>query len=185
MYRPVALCARNVSRQLVRFVACRSLPPLLIWTCFATLCSVASCFSCSSYVQAAIWFPLKTPASVKHSVPLHMVFDVFVCCPLVPRKTNIVPALVPVARACPSVIFQHLKRMLKDLTVPLEGPLPGVDVSRTVQPKLSVVSRTSLFLTVHLDSLCTLAMFQQQQAPRMQVSASEGVLDISDVAPAE
>ena len=74
--------------------------------------------------------------------------------------------------------------MLKDLTGPLEGPLPGVDVSRTVQPNHSMVSRTSLFLAV-LWSLCTLAMFQQQQAPRMQVSASEGVLDISDVAPAE
>ena len=73
--------------------------------------------------------------------------------------------------------------MLKDLTVPLEGPLPGVDVSRNVQPKHLVVSRTSLFLALLWESLCTLAMFQQQQAPRMQVSTSEGVLDVSDVAP--
>ena len=75
---------------------------------------------------------------------LQMVFDVFVCCPLVPREKNIVPALVPVAHACPAVIFPYLKRMLKDRTGPREGPLPGVDVSRTVQPNHSMVFRTSL-----------------------------------------
>ena len=144
MYRPVALCARNFSRQLVRFAACRSLPPLLIWTCFVTLCSVASCFSCSSSVQASIWFPLKTPASV--NTPFHFRWSLTSLCAVLSfrRERNIVPALVPVARACPAVIFPYLKRMLKDRTGPLEGPLPGVDVSRTVQPNHSMVSRTSL-----------------------------------------
>ena len=43
--------------------------------------------------------------------------------------------------------------LLKDQTGPLEGPLPGVDVSRTVQPNHSMVSRTSLFLALLWDSL--------------------------------
>ena len=46
--------------------------------------------------------------SVENS-SLQMVFDVFVCCPLLPRETNIVPALVPVARACPSVDLSSLE----------------------------------------------------------------------------
>ena len=137
---PIALCARNVSRQLVRFVARRS----LIWTCFVTLCSVASCFSCSSYVHVAIWFLLKTPAS--DNTPFHFRWSLTFLSAVLSfsgRHISCLP-LVQVARACPSVIFQHLKRMLKDLTVFLEGPLPGVDVSGTVQPKHLVVSRTSL-----------------------------------------
>ena len=162
MFFPVALCARNVSRQLVQFAACRSLLPLLMWTYFVTLCNVASCSSCSSHVQVALRFPLKTPASVKHSVSLQMVCDDMVCCPLVPRETKY--------RACfgsggSRMSVGDLSLLDENVEGPDGGPLPGVDVSRTVQPNHSVVSRTSLFSALLWESLCTLAMFQQLQPP--------------------
>ena len=67
-----------------------------------------------------------------------------------------------VARERPSVSFQRLKRMMKDLTVLLEAPLPDVDALQIVQPTHSAVSQTLLSLVLLWEYLCPLAMFQQQ-----------------------
>ena len=142
MYRPVALCARNFFETTcpVCGLSITSTTPHTdvfrnpLQRCFVFFLLIL-CPGCNLV-------SVENPCWRQHSVSLQMVFDDMVCCPLVPRKTNIVPALVPVGRACPSVIFHYLKRMLKDVTGPPEGPLPGVDVSS--QQNHSMVFRISL-----------------------------------------